>query len=496
MSDNTTAGHPDTQGAPLDAGSPGCGECGAELKATKTGRPRRYCSEACRKKAGRNSDRGSTPPVGAVPAEGCPRPTGPEAGGSVGGHPALPGLPSAGAAPKTAGQEFPDTFSSRYYAKLQSAPGQDPFFERKVVRARLLHTLREVTTIERCKSCGWTPLGKAVVLKAGTIGDRKSAGFGGLERCGRIWLCPECSAKIRLRRGEEIAEAMSRWLGNGGGAYFWTVAIPHEYGDKLEVVFGVLADLIGRVKAGRRWQNEKKRFGIVGDIKAVEVTIGFNGWHPHAHILIITDRVLEFEEWCTWAASLDRRVGHTLVKLGWNPGLPGIRSTFMPVDKGKGLAAYVTKVQEKGLGNEIARADLKSGRKGGRTPFQLLGDFAETGLVDDLELWWEYEQATIGRSAIRWSKGLRAILLPDVEKQSDEEIAAEEHGGEIVAHVTMPAWRRIRRDPEIRLACEFAAAEDGWEGLLRTLIRYRISAEGIYTPEEWATPDEVDLETV
>lgn len=471
-----------------------CVACGTEIRPTGKGRPRRYCNDACRKKAGRLPSRGETSPVGAFPAEGCPRPTGPEVGGSVGGHPALPGLPSGGEAPETAGQEFPDTFTPRYYAKFAAAPGQDPFSERRIIRARLLHTLRQVSTVDRCKACGWTPLGRAVVLKAGITGDRRTAGFGGLERCGRIWLCPECAAKIRLRRGEEAAEGIGRHLENDGGALFWTVAIPHEQGDALKTVFTVLTELIRLVASGRPFQRDKKALGILGNIKAIEVTHGDNGWHPHAHILIVTDRVLSWEEWTTFARNLDYRVGAALQKLGWNTGRPGIRSTVIPVDKGEGLAAYITKVQEKGIGNELARADLKSGRKGGRTPFEILADFSETGLVDDLELWWEYEEATAGRSAIRWSKGLRALLLPDIEEQSDDDIAAEEQDGEPVAYVMMPAWRRIRRNPEVRLACEFAAAEEGWEGLLRILIRYRISAEGIYTPEEWSSPDDVGVE--
>lgn len=473
----------------------GCVACGAELPAAETGRPRKYCTEACRKRAGRTSNRGEDNSdqgfsgVGSATAE---------PGGTqeveVGAARRMPGLPGAGDIHKTAGQEFPDTDSSRYYAKLQAAPGQDPFSGRKIVRARLVHLLREVTTIERCKGCGWTPLGGAVVLKSGSIGDRKTAGFGGLQRCARIWLCPECAAKIRLRRGEEIAEGIGRHLGKAGGAYFWTVAIPHQHGDALKVVLGVLSKLIAGVKSGRAWQDEKKRYGILGDIRAIEVTCGCNGWHPHAHIVIVTDRVLSFEEWTAWAARLDRRVGETLQKLGWDAGLPGIRSTVVPVDKGAGLAKYVTKVQEKGLGNELARGDLKGGRHGGRTPFQILADFGEYALADDLDLWHEYERATIGRNAIRWSKGLRALLLPDVEKQTDEEIAAEEQGGDAVAYITMPVWRRIRRDPDIRLACEFAAAEDGWEGLLRVLIRYRISADGVYSPEEWATPNAVGID--
>ena len=476
---------------------PSCVACGTEFPAQKSGRPRKYCNEACRKSAGRtaaagahNSDQGFSGVGSAAPRLGGTQE------GVGGAARRMPGLPGAGDHSKTAGQEFPDTISSRYYAKLQAAPGQDPFSGRKIVRARLVHLLREVTTIDRCKGCGWTPLGGAVVLKRGSIGDRNTAGFGGLQRCGRIWLCPECAAKIRLRRGEEIAEGLGRHLGKCGGAYFWTVAIPHQHGDKLKVVFQVLADLIAGVKSGRPWQDEKKRYGILGDIRAIEVTHGRNGWHPHAHIVLVTDRVLSFEEWCAWGQRLDLRVAAILRKLGWDPGLSGIRSTIIPVDKGKGLASYVTKVQEKGLGNELARADLKGGRHGGRTPFQILSDFGEFALADDLDLWWEYEKATAGRNAIRWSKGLRALLLPDVVKETDEEIASKEQDGDTVAYITLPVWRKIRRDPDIRLACEFAAADEGWEGLLRVLIRYRISADGVYSPEEWTTPNAVEIAAV
>ncbi|WP_181725774.1 hypothetical protein, partial [Nocardia gipuzkoensis] len=44
-----------------------------------------------------------------------------------------------------------------------------------------------------------------------------------------------------------------------------------------------------------------------------------------------------------------------------------------------------------------ARADMKDARDGNRTPFAILADFGNTGLADDLELWWEYEAATANR---------------------------------------------------------------------------------------------------
>ena len=93
----------------------------------------------------------------------------------------------------------------------------------------------------------------------------------------------------------------------------------------------------------------------------------------------------------------------------------------------------------------MTRADLKQGRAGGRTPFEILDDFRWTGDDDDRVLWREYERATKGRQAITWSKGLRQLLA--VTERTDEEIAAEEIGGEDLAVIDGDGWRRIVRIP-------------------------------------------------
>jgi hypothetical protein len=105
---------------------------------------------------------------------------------------------------------------------------------------------------------------------------------------------------------------------------------------------------------------------------------------------------------------------------------------------------YIAKTQDvRAVGNEMARADLKQGRAGGRTPFEIFDDFRWTGDADDLAVWREYERATKGRQAITWSKGLRALLA--VAERTDEEIAAEEIGGEDLAVIHGDDWRRIVR---------------------------------------------------
>ncbi|WP_220136196.1 hypothetical protein, partial [Nocardia gipuzkoensis] len=42
------------------------------------------------------------------------------------------------------------------------------------------HLLREVTSVDRCKGCGWEPIANGIVIKASTTDGRTTAGFGGL----------------------------------------------------------------------------------------------------------------------------------------------------------------------------------------------------------------------------------------------------------------------------------------------------------------------------
>jgi hypothetical protein len=342
-----------------------------------------------------------------------------------------------------------------------------------------------VTNVDRCKRCGVDMLGGAVVIKK--KGD--VAHFANVESCGRIWLCPVCSAKIRARRGDEIAEGVGRWITQGHAAYFATATLSHDQGDALATTLDILGKSWRSLTSGRVYQQEKERYGLIGNIKTVETTHGRNGWHPHIHAVLLADHWVDLAsgDMAAWFARLDARWARALVRHGWTPGQYGYRFTLYPVTVTPGaLAAYVTKVQEgNGLGHEMT-SDLKTGRLSSRTPLQILANFGTDGLVSDLDLWHEYEAATEGRSAIRWSKGLRKILLPDVEEQTDDEIAAEDVGGDEIAALLPHVWNRIVRIPGADAAVLEAVETDGMEGLIRLLVAYRLDVNGVLTPEEWA----------
>ena len=135
-----------------------------------------------------------------------------------------------------------------------------------------------------------------------------------------------------------------------------------------------------------------------------------------------------------------------IVKAGYRPpsDLHGVKIDVCTSAAEAGL--YIAKTQDgKSPGNEMARADLKSGRAGHRTPFELLGEIADTGDLAALPLWHEYEKATKRHQAITWSKGLRKLLLGLEPERTDEEIAADEVGGDLVLEISREAWREVTR---------------------------------------------------
>lgn len=379
-----------------------------------------------------------------------------------------------------------DPPQSRYYAKFAAAPGSKAGPERRFITQRLRSVLRDVTEVDRCKRCGREIIGTQVAL---VVRD-SVAHVSGVETCGRIWLCPVCSAKIRVRRGEEVAIGVGDWIKAGHGCVFVTATLPHDQGDALADSLAVLAE-------AWRWSHTKNRdgrrardfFGVVGTIKSVEVTHGIHGWHPHIHAVVLTEEEIPLldetgqgRDMARFYGGYDQRWAVALRRVGWAEGLPGIRMRVDMVQRTsiEGLAAYVTKLQNgRGLGNEIARADLKGGRKKSRTPFEILADFGTTGEIRDLELWQEFEKATKGRSAIRWSTGLRKLIAPTLEEQSDEDIAAEEIGGDVVAYVRPELWYRLADIPGGDALVLDALEAGGLEAVIRTLVALRLDPDGL-----------------
>lgn len=266
----------------------------------------------------------------------------------------------------------------------------------------------------------------------------------GIKRCGSPWACPVCAPQVRERRAVDIDQGASGHLGAGGGVLFVTLTLRHHRRDGLEPRLAVVAQALQRSLSGAPWKRRAATLGYVGAIRAVEVTYGESGWHPHCHALLFFDRPLterergELELWLygRWSGVCEKRGFGTISR---RHGVD-VRTVTAPGE----LAGYLAKVDGGwGAGLELARGDLKRGGKG-RTPMALLAEFLETGESRLAALWREFEAATFGKRAIVWGPGLRAKLLGQEAEISDEEAAAGELEGEAWFRALVPAhlWNR------------------------------------------------------
>lgn len=291
----------------------------------------------------------------------------------------------------------------------------------------------------------------------GLHGDKGRAHFSGTERCASIWACPCCSAVIRAERATHIQAAAAGWQAQGGSLVFVTLTVRHRDGDPLKGSLDAVMKSWRRLLMGKSWKTFRERFGVRGYIRAVEVTRGRNGWHPHIHVLFFTDRPLTSTDALEWESLMYGRWADYVVKHGARlpTQLRGIDVRAADAD-GTVVAQYLAKVQEKdadsrriGVGQELARFDFKGGRLTSLTPFELLdfpGDDAPAQ-----QAWAEYVDATWGRRAITWSKGLREMcqVSADIEV-TDEEIVADTEDAPLRFWIPAKLYdATVRNDPTL-----------------------------------------------
>jgi len=225
-----------------------------------------------------------------------------------------------------------------------------------------------------------------------------------------------------------------------GRAWLVTLTLPHRRNQGLGVTLGGVLDGWRSVLQDRGWREASKAAGFAGYVRAVEVTYGQNGWHPHIHAVVLsTGGDLE-----PALAELQRAWTDAVVRMGLSRPSQDRGARWEELsgsDGGAGVARYVSKVQDPiGVGQELTRGDLKSGRARSVTPYDLLRAVRDDGEADAVALWREYERATKGRRCLTWSRGLRAL-----GQRSDDEIAADEVGGELVGLVDVDTWSELCR---------------------------------------------------
>lgn len=293
---------------------------------------------------------------------------------------------------------------------------------------------RLLPTSRTSKCMRWrAPLQSVEVLKDRAHGR---AFYGGLQVCARVWACPVCAAKISERRRVELVEAMDVAKAMGLSVYLLTLTVPHGLGDDVsQVVAGVL-DAWRSCSTSRAGKGLRKGFKIRGTIRALEVTHGRNGFHPHLHVLL-------FLEPGSSPAEVEREFCPLWQRACLAADLPcpsvehGCR-----VDDRPQAAAYVSKW---GLESEMTKSHTKKGRNGSRTPW----DFLRAILAGDDDadqckvLFRAYVDAFHGKRQLYWSNGLRELLAVKQEATDEDIAAAQEENADLLATLTVEEWRAV-----------------------------------------------------
>lgn len=430
---------------------------------------------------------------------------------------------------------------------------------------RVLWKISEIPAIRAC--------GRGVIDHDRGVTLRRREGSvhaAGVTHCKSIWACPVCQATIRAVRAADASEAVVRHVKAGGTAYLVTLTARHYQRHKLAPLLDAIGKAFTALVSGAQWagdaargrEGERARMGVVGIIRSVEVTYGRHGWHPHLHLVVLMGAVQaprpklprkadrpagwtapEYDPTPTGhfpipdpatvdpatldddqAATLadfrrmqerwDRQWAAWLGKHGFRPSAKhGVRwDRIHTVRDAQKVGDYVAKTQDgKGVGNELARGDMKSASRmasapaGGRTPMELLQDYrafqgmdldqAEAAGIDPAaelarirKVWAEYEAATRGRRAIEWSRGLRAALGMTDEEQTEDEIVAASVAGDAFAAIDTDTWRRVCRlgqDYAVLLAAELG----GFAGLTDALAVLGLEATEMHPDgEDGPTP--------
>lgn len=334
--------------------------------------------------------------------------------------------------------------------------------EARAERFALKSHVAELLPNSRTAKCLW----RRCASKVDVMRDKSHgrAFFRGLQTCSSVWACPMCAAKIAERRRVELTGAMARADELGFQVSLVTLTVPHGLGDDIRAMLDQLGKAWRFMTHGKQSDAMWRFLGRVGFVRALEVTDGPHGFHPHFHILLFTRR----------GPSLEVMQG--ILSAAWmlacsKAGLPSPHGTYgCRVDDGSKAAAYVAKGSGWGLECEMTKSHLKRSRSDkGYSPLDLL----RASFYDDDKRararWLIYADAFHGRRQLFWSVGLKKLLA--VVDLTDEEIAAaESEKATVVYSLDADQWRLVIRCKAEALILSYAETRPDALPLLLTRL--------------------------
>ena len=325
---------------------------------------------------------------------------------------------------------------SRVLEDTESEKKIDLFKREKEIRAEryaMQSVAKDLLPNERVKICLRNIVADNVEVRNHLKTNK--AFYSGLMICGSVWICPVCAAKISEKRKNELHNATTAHKVEGGFLSMLTLTIRHSRQDKLETLLKAFNEATSYMMKTKQYHEIRQDMGIIGRVKALEVTHGKNGWHPHAHIVI-------FHKNNTGLKKMEKRMYRL-----WNAackkyGLSTTESYGIDLQGAEHVQAYLAKHGSWSIEQEMTKSHIKRGRDSNMTPFDLLRDVLKNDDDYSKALFREYASAFKGKRQLHWSRGLKDRF--GITDKTDEELAKEKvELADLLGILSPEEWRHI-----------------------------------------------------
>lgn len=183
----------------------------------------------------------------------------------------------------------------------------------------------------------------------------------------------------------------------------------------------------------------------MGSVRALEVTYGENGWHPHLHELALLQIPVTgaiesgIESWVKdhWRKAVEKQ-GYNAT---WQHGAD-VKTEEHSIRDYVVKFGRLPKETRWTVEHELTKAVVKKSHADGTTPLGLLHKY---GLGDQQagKLFVEYARSFKGKNQLVWSRGLREMLGFGI-MPTDEQLAEDEgESGRILASLSRSEWATI-----------------------------------------------------
>lgn len=302
-------------------------------------------------------------------------------------------------------------------------------------RYALQSVAKELLPNERVTICLRNMLGDFVEVQRHQKTNK--AFYNGLMVCGSVWTCPVCAAKVSEKRKNELVKATTLHKANGGYLAMLTLTVRHKRQDNLGKLLEAFNAATLFMMSGKAYHQIRQDMSIVGRVKALEVTHGANGWHPHAHIVVFYENMIDLK-------AIEARMYKLWDAACKKFGLSTTRQYGIDLQGADYVQAYLTKHGSWSIEQEMTKSHIKKGRGESLTPFDLLRDV----LYDDDEyskaLFVDYAKYFKGKRQLHWSRGLKDMF--DINEKTDEQLAKEKiEQADLFGLLTFQQWKEIIR---------------------------------------------------